>query len=292
MLCGTAVNQDGRSSALTAPHGPSQQQVMRSCLLASEIDACSVQVLQMHGTGTPLGDPIEVGAASAVLLSDAQARTFPVHMSAVKSNIGHTEAAAGMAGMVQLTGALMNKSNTAITHLRHVNPHIVGMLSMGPRKDAGSLGIDLSRESSALSCPESCVGGVSAFAFQGTNAHVVLSHRCGSGDESDCVSRPNLSLWQHERCWYVCRLPKVLSHVHYSQGADISLEAVLNTAQSASLWQQVYCNKPMTGLGALMEMCLSTLDVLKSSSKGGEANSSVLSRLAAHSTIQPRTSAP
>ena len=131
MLCGTAVNQDGRSSALTAPHGPSQQQVMRMSLHASELDAWNVQVLQMHGTGTPLGDPIEVGAASAVLLSDASKRKFPVHMSGVKSNMGHSEAAAGMAGMVQLAGNMMHKSTSAISHLRHLNHHILSMLSDG-----------------------------------------------------------------------------------------------------------------------------------------------------------------
>ena len=185
VLRGTAVNQDGRSSALTAPHGPSQQQVMRSCLLSSDLDACDVQILQMHGTGTPLGDPIEVGAASAVLISDGTSRAYPVHMSAVKSNIGHTEAAAGMAGMVQLVGNLMNKSNSVITHLRDVNPHIVGMLSMGQGK-TGSL--DLSRESSSLACGETCIGGVSGFAFQGTNAHALLSHSCGSGEgDSLCI---------------------------------------------------------------------------------------------------------
>ncbi|QDZ25134.1 polyketide synthase [Chloropicon primus] len=75
MLRGTAVNQDGRSSALTAPHGPSQQQVMRMSLHSADLDAWSAQVLQMHGTGTPLGGPIEVGAASAVLLSEATKRT-------------------------------------------------------------------------------------------------------------------------------------------------------------------------------------------------------------------------
>mmetsp|Transcript_13254 Transcript_13254/g.37164 ORF Transcript_13254/g.37164 Transcript_13254/m.37164 type:complete len:143 (+) Transcript_13254:876-1304(+) len=127
MLRGTAVNQDGRSSALTAPHGPSQQQVMRMSLHSADLDAWSVQVLQMHGTGTPLGGPIEVGAASAVLLSEATKRDFPVHMSGVKSNMGHSEAAAGMAGMVQLAGNLMHKSASAISHLRHLNHHILSV---------------------------------------------------------------------------------------------------------------------------------------------------------------------
>ncbi|QDZ25128.1 polyketide synthase [Chloropicon primus] len=113
MLRGTAVNQDGRSSALTAPHGPSQQQVMRMSLHSADLDAWSAQVLQMHGTGTPLGGPIEVGAASAVLLSEATKRDFPVHMSGVESNMGHSEAAAGMAGMVQLAGNLLRSMSSS-----------------------------------------------------------------------------------------------------------------------------------------------------------------------------------
>ena len=285
MLCGTAVNQDGRSSALTAPHGPSQQQVMRMSLHASELDAWNVQVLQMHGTGTPLGDPIEVGAASAVLLSDASKRKFPVHMSGVKSNMGHSEAAAGMAGMVQLAGNMMHKSTSAISHLRHLNHHILSMLSDGKGKS-----IDLSRQSSSLACEDVSVGGVSGFAFQGTNAHALLSHHSGSVADIDTVSRPGLEMvWQRERCWFVCKLPKLLSHVDFAQGGDIRLEGMLHRVQHAFIWDQMLNGRPIASFGSFVEMCAGTVDMLMSS-KGKESDHSMMRNLTMSAPIVLDTS--
>ena len=72
MLRGTFVNQDGRSSSLTAPNGPSQQAAIRGALAAAKATAADVSMLEMHGTGTPLGDPIEMGAASAVLQGELE----------------------------------------------------------------------------------------------------------------------------------------------------------------------------------------------------------------------------
>ena len=136
------------------------------------MDAWSVQILQMHGTGTPLGDPIEVGAALSALLREGGDRSAPLVLSAVKSSIGHTEAAAGLAGAIQLMGCLAQRAHTSILHLRNLNHHVANMLS-GDTQSA--LWADLPRESSLLACGESAsVGGVSAFAFQGTNAHALL----------------------------------------------------------------------------------------------------------------------
>ena len=97
---GSAVNQDGRSSSLTAPNGPSQQAVIRQALQASALEPDQVTALQLHGTGTPLGDPIELGAVQAVLMSSSQ-RAAPVQIAAAKSWIGHTEAASGVMGLLQ-----------------------------------------------------------------------------------------------------------------------------------------------------------------------------------------------
>ena len=100
LLCGTAVNQDGRSSSLTAPNGPSQQEVIRTALHSAQMRAEDVSHLQMHGTGTPLGDPIEVGAANAALVEGTH-RIGALSASTAKSWIGHTEAAAGVMGLTQ-----------------------------------------------------------------------------------------------------------------------------------------------------------------------------------------------
>ncbi|NRB36648.1 MAG: polyketide synthase dehydratase domain-containing protein, partial [Rhodobacteraceae bacterium] len=263
MVRGTAVNQDGRSSALTAPHGPSQQQVMRMSLQSSGLDAWCVQVLQMHGTGTPLGDPIEVGAASAVLLSDAGERDFPVHMSGIKSNMGHSEAAAGMAGMVQLVGNLVHKSASPISHLRHLNPHIVGMLS-GSKSKSAALGVDLSRAPSSLASVETCVGGVSGFAFQGTNAHALLSHACVSGSEGDLdtVSRPGLGLmWQRERCWYAVDFDLMVScaSVGVVPKSTFTFTCKLYHPGLAYLWDHVISGQALLPGSAFMELGYSSI---------------------------------
>lgn len=97
---GSAVNQDGRSSSLTAPNGPSQQAAVRQALQAAALEPQQMNALQLHGTGTPLGDPIELGAAQAVLMSNYQ-RQQPVQIAAAKSWLGHTEAASGVMGPLQ-----------------------------------------------------------------------------------------------------------------------------------------------------------------------------------------------
>jgi acyl transferase domain-containing protein len=109
MFRGSAVNQDGRSSSLTAPNGPSQQEVMRQALGSASLAAADVSQLQMHGTGTPLGDPIEVGAASAVLVKGQSARQLPLAAFTSKAWIGHTEAAAGVMGLTHASVALSGR---------------------------------------------------------------------------------------------------------------------------------------------------------------------------------------
>ena len=117
--------QDGRSSSLTAPHGPSQQAVILSALGEVGLATSEVGGLEMHGTGTPLGDPIEVGAAAAALGS--KARTL--HLSAAKSLAGHAEPAAGMVGIVHASRMLRGLAGSSFPHLRTPNPHVVSVLA-------------------------------------------------------------------------------------------------------------------------------------------------------------------
>jgi acyl transferase domain-containing protein len=128
LLAGSAVNQDGRSSGLTAPNGPAQQALLRSALGAAGLAPADVGLLELHGTGTPLGDPIEVGAAAAVLLqprgggtagatasgaggADGVARGAPLLVSAVKSQVGHAEPAAGLVGLLRLQAQVRGRGS-------------------------------------------------------------------------------------------------------------------------------------------------------------------------------------
>jgi acyl transferase domain-containing protein len=175
-MVGSAVNQDGRSSSLTAPNGPSQQTVLQRALQSAQLSAGDVLGLQMHGTGTSLGDPVEVGALSAVLLGEAKTQA-PLALSAVKSCVGHSEAAAGLSGILHLFGPLLMGTHSPLLHLRDLNPLVANVLDNQARK--GGKGVLMPRYSCAqctdLDTDGDQVYGVSGFAFQGTNAHALLT---------------------------------------------------------------------------------------------------------------------
>jgi acyl transferase domain-containing protein len=162
VLAGSAVNQDGRSSSLTAPNGPAQQDVLRAALADGGLLPGDISGLQMHGTGTPLGDPIEVGAVAEVLQA-ATPRQQPLVASAGKSWIGHTEAAAGVMGLTHALVGLGGNAAQPLLHLSTVNPYLEGALS-GP---AGAW--SLPRQAGGLPCAATAAllaTGVSSFAFQ------------------------------------------------------------------------------------------------------------------------------
>ena len=183
ILLGTAVNQDGRSSSLTAPNGPAQQAVLRMALTSGDCSPLRVTTLEMHGTGTPLGDPIEMGAAAAVLVSSSKARTLshpstmgahsnelPYHscslvLAAVKSAVGHGEPAAGVSGLAHTLLQSQQAAAQPILHLRGVNPHVGAIMKQGH----GARGWMAPRQLAGVPCtaptPEH-VAGISAFAFQ------------------------------------------------------------------------------------------------------------------------------
>ena len=115
MIRGSAVNQDGPSSGLTAPHGPAQEAVIREALASGGVKPAEVQYVEAHGTGTSLGDPIEVQALGAAL-GEGRAPDEPLLIGSVKTNIGHLEAAAGIAGLIKIVLALRHKEIPAHLH--------------------------------------------------------------------------------------------------------------------------------------------------------------------------------
>ena len=157
LIRGTAVNQDGRSNGLTAPNGVAQQRVIRAALANAGVSPDQVVYVEAHGTGTPLGDPIELGALRAVLGE----RTTPCAVGSVKTNIGHLEAAAGVASLIKVVLSLQHGEIPGQLHFKRLNPAIeLGSLEIADR---------------ARPFPEGGVAGVSSFGFGGTNAHAVLS---------------------------------------------------------------------------------------------------------------------
>ncbi|MET8545283.1 beta-ketoacyl synthase N-terminal-like domain-containing protein, partial [Kitasatospora sp. NPDC004799] len=162
LVAGSAVTSDGRSSTLTAPNGPSQEAVLRAALAAAGLTADQVGYVEAHGTGTRLGDPIEMGALRAVYGESAGGE---LHVGSVKSNIGHLEAAAGMAGLIKAVLCLEHRRIPASLHVDTVNP-LIGL-------DGSRLRIP--RATTEWPAGPGRAAAVSSFGFGGTNAHVVLS---------------------------------------------------------------------------------------------------------------------
>lgn len=165
LIRGSAANQDGRSNGLTAPNGPSQVDVLRDALADAGVQPHEVGYVEAHGTGTSLGDPIEVQALGRVFGTQPR-ESGPLLIGSVKSNIGHLEAAAGVAGLIKLVLCLEHGEIPGQIHLTNPNPHI-GWETLGVRAPTAATAWP-STEGSRR------VGGVSSFGFSGTNVHMVL----------------------------------------------------------------------------------------------------------------------
>jgi 3-oxoacyl-[acyl-carrier-protein] synthase II len=163
VILGSALNHTGHTSGLTVPNGPAQQRVIGDAIAAAQITPHHISYIEAHGTGTALGDPIELGALGEVF---GPHRAAPLLVGSVKTNIGHLEAASGMAGLIKVILSLQHRAIPANLHFQTPTPYISWanqplqvptQLTPWPASD------------------QPRIAGVSAFGFNGTNAHLIVS---------------------------------------------------------------------------------------------------------------------
>ena len=192
VIRGTAVNHDGRTTVLTAPNGLAQKAVIQAALENAQIERGEVSYIETHGTGTSLGDPIEVEALQAIYgAANQDADRLPCVLGAVKTNLGHLEAAAGLAGMIKTVLCLENGAIPKNLHFQTLNPQI---------------SLDSSRfiiPTDAVAWPRGTrarVAGISSFGLGGTNAHVIIEEAPNVPGSRFRAPLPK-RLWKRERYW-------------------------------------------------------------------------------------------
>ncbi|MEV4518461.1 SDR family NAD(P)-dependent oxidoreductase [Dactylosporangium sp. NPDC049525] len=174
VLHGSAVNSDGASSGLTVPSGRAQEDVIADALADARVAPGDIDFLEAHGTGTSLGDPIELAAAWSVL-SRGRAPGRPLHLGSVKSVVGHCESAAGVVALIKTVLALRNGQLPPNLHCAELNPHV-------PWADMNVRVLDSLQPWRRGDRPR--LAGVSGFGFSGTNAHVIV------GEAPEPATRP------------------------------------------------------------------------------------------------------
>ncbi|MFN6563915.1 MAG: type I polyketide synthase [Nostoc sp. ChiSLP01] len=180
IIKGSAINQDGRSNGLTAPSPQAQEALLRSAYQNSGLSPSQVQYIEAHGTGTSLGDPIEMKALGKVLTQGRLSGNY-CRVGSVKTNIGHLEAAAGIAGLIKVALSLKHRQIPPNLHFQKPNPYIP--FEKLPLRVQQTL--ELWPQENNLA-----IAGVSSFGFGGTNAHVVLTQAPPEIPKNNVIERP------------------------------------------------------------------------------------------------------
>lgn len=230
LIRGSAVNHDGLSQGLTAPNGTSQKKLIEEALKNANVTPEEISYVEAHGTGTPLGDPIEVRALGEALHGQREPGQ-PLLIGSVKTNIGHLEAAAGIAGLIKLALSLQHRLIPASIHFNTPNPHI----------DWQSLPVKVVTE--LQQWPDyykKRIAGISAFGFSGTNAHIILEEAPERLEQANKSIRPPIqkTIFQRQSCWINKVAPPVsmaLVHPLLGQRDSISSSPDINFSAQISL---------------------------------------------------------
>jgi acyl transferase domain-containing protein/acyl carrier protein len=242
IVAGVATNQDGRSSTLTAPNGPSQQAVIAQAAELSKLSISSISGIEMHGTGTALGDPIEIGALCSVLLRGSNSRSR-IALGTTKSRSGHAETAAGLLGLTNAVAQLQLSNQQPTMHLRTLNIYVENALA------ESKLSFVPARQEAAYSS-EGAIG-ISAFAFQGTNAHALV--KPGVVVEDQWQQSSKVVLVHKQRLWHIPAPHAFLSTVLSAARTSVQFEVDYHCDKSTYLWQHCVNGRSVLPGAALLD---------------------------------------
>ena len=264
LVCSSAVNQDGQSSGLTAPNGPSQTKLVINALRQGSLAAAALRFVAVHGTGTPLGDPIEVGALGQALRGSSSSSSSssyqqessappPVVLGSVKSCYGHTEGAAGLTGLLMAAQAASQRCAAPVMHLRSINPYVEAALGDW-HKGSGHLAGAIPRQQAAA--PQAAtLAGTSSFGMSGVNAHVIVSAPADSTQllHSEAGAAAGKCLLHSQRLWPLPAAHPLLRSTLAAAGQALFSCALAQPALSF-LWQQHAAGQPTLLAMAVLEL--------------------------------------
>ncbi|MFI4954807.1 MAG: SDR family NAD(P)-dependent oxidoreductase, partial [Gammaproteobacteria bacterium] len=224
VIKGSAVNQDGASSGLTVPNGLAQEKVLAKALANANVAPQTVDYIEAHGTGTRLGDPIEVGALQTIY-SPGRERILTI--GTVKTNIGHLESASGIAGVIKTILAMQHEEIPRHLHFKELNPAI--------HLDAIPAQIPLTVVAWKREAERVRRAGISSFGFSGTNAHVILEE-APLQDLTQVKQALPKTIFNRQRYWPEVLLHKVKRGLF---GEEIQRESI-QTCCYESIWQEYF----------------------------------------------------
>ncbi|WP_339073763.1 type I polyketide synthase [Teredinibacter turnerae] len=223
VVLGSAINQDGASGGLTVPNGVAQQSVIKQALKNARLEAGAVDYVEAHGTGTSLGDPIEIGALGAVY-GRARSSDNPLLVGSVKTNIGHVEAAAGLAGLMKLVLSL--EHGEIPRHLHCSNPS-----ALIPWSELNIAVADSHKIWRSVAADGQKHAGLSAFGFGGTNGHVILASAPSKPTAGNFSVTEKAAVEPVARAWHPIKLaaksPRALADqaLSYAHALETLIEA-------------------------------------------------------------------
>jgi hypothetical protein len=255
VLAGSAVNSAGRSSGLTAPSGPAQQRLLVAAFAARGSSPADVDLLAVHGTGTPLGDPIETGAIGAALAGPP--RAAPLVLASSKACYGHTEGAAGLAGVLLAAGALRHAVVPPVVNLRALNPYVAAGLHDWSAKHGVVAAVPRQAAPAALGAALP-LAGTSSFGMSGVNAHMLLR----SGTQVDSLPPTTPLVWQRQRHYPVPPAQAVLASASTGSAGSAAFACDLGSPRLAFLRDHVVGGSALVPAIAFLEVMLAAAGAL------------------------------